>query len=503
MSQFMASAAGEKLAVVLTMNYLRQQASAGRRGLREVSRGGARCRRRRATASTEDLLVLPPCRRTGVGAISVFRGDGESEFGPAAGGFRAGAQSKSVYHVVMNPCHQCDHLCYRGPTMRAYSAALVALLFPLIASAQPLPGTKLSKARTTLPRSWSKASIAISTKANRIGGEGTRQILEARLLLGAGVRSNRSRPNRERLRKMIGVIDERVPVADDEAGDRRAGLAGCGYEVCTRFTRCVGPCCLACTAKALLLEPTGKAKACAIAIPDADWTPEQLVGIAPGVPKESQFARRLAEDGYRVIVPTLLSRKRDFSGSPRLGRFTNQPHREFVYRMAYEMGRHVIGYEVQKVLAAVDWLPAGTNPCRSKPGATAKAACSRFTRRRSIRASKTPISAATSTIATICTRSRSIATSSALLKEFGDAELLMLAGATERGSHGQCRIRQGAERQGPACPGERSQRRRRAGHARFRRSEGRVRGVSRNFRKADVVSQANTRRRIEATPFPI
>src|SRR5262249_27266667 len=32
------------------------------------------------------------------------------------------------------------------------------------------------------------------------------------------------------------------------------------------------------------------------------------------------------------------------------------PHREFIYRQAYEMGRHVIGYEVQKVLAAVDWF---------------------------------------------------------------------------------------------------------------------------------------------------
>jgi cephalosporin-C deacetylase-like acetyl esterase len=35
-------------------------------------------------------------------------------------------------------------------------------------------------------------------------------------------------------------------------------------------------------------------------------------------------------------------------------RYTNQPHREFIYRQAFEMGRHVIGYEVQKVLAAVD-----------------------------------------------------------------------------------------------------------------------------------------------------
>src|SRR5262249_25615166 len=32
------------------------------------------------------------------------------------------------------------------------------------------------------------------------------------------------------------------------------------------------------------------------------------------------------------------------------------PHREYVYRMAYEMGRHIIGYEIQKVLAAVDWF---------------------------------------------------------------------------------------------------------------------------------------------------
>src|SRR5205823_10470221 len=39
-----------------------------------------------------------------------------------------------------------------------------------------------------------------------------------------------------------------------------------------------------------------------------------------------------------------------------IGRMTNQPHREFVYRMAFEMGRHIIGYEMQKVLAAVDWF---------------------------------------------------------------------------------------------------------------------------------------------------
>lgn len=37
---------------------------------------------------------------------------------------------------------------------------------------------------------------------------------------------------------------------------------------------------------------------------------------------------------------------------------TNQPHREFIYRMSFEVGRHILGYETQKVLAAVDWLKA-------------------------------------------------------------------------------------------------------------------------------------------------
>ncbi len=32
----------------------------------------------------------------------------------------------------------------------------------------------------------------------------------------------------------------------------------------------------------LLLEPKGNVKGCVVAIPDADWTPEMLVGLAPG-----------------------------------------------------------------------------------------------------------------------------------------------------------------------------------------------------------------------------
>ena len=101
-----------------------------------------------------------------------------------------------------------------------------------------------------------------------------------------------------------------------------------------------------------------------------------LVGLAPGVPKEGQFARRLAENGCRVLVPVLIDRKDDWSGNPKLGRMTNQPHREFIYRMAYEMGRHVIGYEVQKVLAAVDWFcQEKDHPPVGGRTATARAGC--------------------------------------------------------------------------------------------------------------------------------
>ncbi len=91
-------------------------------------------------------------------------------------------------------------------------------------------------------------------------------------------------------------------------------------------------------------------------LPDADQTPEMLVGLSPGVPAEAQFARRLAESGCRVVVPMLIDRASTYSIGAAGARPTNQPHREFVYRHAFELGRHVIGYEVQKVLALVDWF---------------------------------------------------------------------------------------------------------------------------------------------------
>jgi dienelactone hydrolase len=109
-------------------------------------------------------------------------------------------------------------------------------------------------------------------------------------------------------------------------------------------------------AEGLLLEPKQPASARVVAIPDADQTPEMLAGLVDALKPESQFGRRLAENGCQVLIPVLVSRDDRWSGNESLGRFTNQPHREWIYRQAFELGRHIIGYEVQKVLAGIDWF---------------------------------------------------------------------------------------------------------------------------------------------------
>jgi dienelactone hydrolase len=159
-------------------------------------------------------------------------------------------------------------------------------------------------------------------------------------------------PNRKRLAHILGVRDRRVPFDAPELVGTTEQPAlvgrGTGYEVFAVRWPAVG----GVHGEGLLLLPTGKKKlADVVAIPDADQTPEQLVGLVPGVPAKSQFARRLAESGCRVIVPTLISRKME----KRDGR-ANLTNREFLYRSAFELGRHLIGYELEKVLAAVDWF---------------------------------------------------------------------------------------------------------------------------------------------------
>ena len=158
-------------------------------------------------------------------------------------------------------------------------------------------------------------------------------------------------PNRRRLAHILGVRDERLkPGALELLGTtKQPALVGRGegYQVfAVRW-----PVFADVHGEGLLLVPSlAEHAGDVVAIPDADQTPEQIAGLTAGVPAESQFARRLAESGCRVLVPVLINRKTEQRRGVRL---TN---REFLYRPAFELGRHLIGYELQKVLAGIDWL---------------------------------------------------------------------------------------------------------------------------------------------------
>lgn len=168
--------------------------------------------------------------------------------------------------------------------------------------------------------------------------------------------ARRPPPDRERLRKILGAVDARIRpprmLVEEPAEGPRGPARGRGFRVEAVRWPVMGNV----EGEGLLLTPNGTPKARVVALPDADWTPEMLVGLSAGLPAEAQFARRLAENGCLVLAPVLIDRRDTFSGNAELGRWTNQPHREFLYRMAYEVGRHILGYEVQKVLAAVDWF---------------------------------------------------------------------------------------------------------------------------------------------------
>ena len=160
--------------------------------------------------------------------------------------------------------------------------------------------------------------------------------------------------NRIRFRTIAGVVDARGPVVMEQFGEDGDSPLVAETES-YRIYQVRWPVLDGVSGEGLLLEPVSPPAGFVVALPDADQTPEQLVGLASGTPPDQHFARRLAENGFEVVIPALVDRSSRWSGHPDI-RMTDQPHREWIYRQAFHMGRHIIGYEVQKVLAAVDWF---------------------------------------------------------------------------------------------------------------------------------------------------
>jgi dienelactone hydrolase len=169
-------------------------------------------------------------------------------------------------------------------------------------------------------------------------------------------------PNRLRFLHMIGAVDPRLSPDMERFGDdqnpARVSETGTYTVEQVRWPVLEGV-----WGEGLLLRPKGTVAASVVVLSDADQSPEQMCGLSSGIPTDNQYARRLAENGCQVLLPVMIDRTSRWSGHPDI-KMTDQPHREWIYRQAFQMGRHVIGYEVQKVLAAVDWFT------QRHPGAT-------------------------------------------------------------------------------------------------------------------------------------
>ncbi|MSR32338.1 MAG: hypothetical protein EXR99_12625 [Gemmataceae bacterium] len=109
------------------------------------------------------------------------------------------------------------------------------------------------------------------------------------------------------------------------------------------------------TGEGLLVEPKKGPTAQVVFMPAPGQSPEEALGWT-SIPNSPSQARSLALAGCRVIIPTLIDRKEGFGNNKILGRMTNIPRREFVYRMSYEMGVQVNGLEILKTLSVINWF---------------------------------------------------------------------------------------------------------------------------------------------------
>lgn len=99
----------------------------------------------------------------------------------------------------------------------------------------------------------------------------------------------------------------------------------------------------------VLITPKNPGKHPAVVvIPDANQSAADITGLTGNVPEQAQYARRLAEAGSVVFAP-FFTQRRSFS----------QPwteDRSWLFRLGYQVGRNLIGSEVQQVSAAFDFL---------------------------------------------------------------------------------------------------------------------------------------------------
>ena len=167
----------------------------------------------------------------------------------------------------------------------------LALAAP-VAAAEALPGTQ--------PLTWDgDLSVRMMDGAHRFVERKIAESVKGR------------RPDRRRFAEITGVVDAREPAHMERFGD---------------------------DGESPLLAETAQYRVYRVRWPVLD-----------GVFGEGLLAEPAGAAVAHVVAPTLVDRTSRWSGHADI-KMTDQPHRDW----AFHMGRHIIGYEVQKVLAAVD-----------------------------------------------------------------------------------------------------------------------------------------------------
>ena len=247
--------------------------------------------------------------------------------------------------IVKDPPHSC------GGTLRqsAFSSAPTTgmslfLVFPLFALADPLP--------STAPLEFDDIDLS-----GRIM-DGAHTFVERKIAEAASVEVIAGTP--EELAEKLGVIDERLapslefissdPVGPDGSPSSSLVAEGPGFQIHqVRWQVLEGF-----FAEGLYVNPTEEISPPAMVLmPDADNTPEDILGLSGKLLPEKQIGLRFASCGFRMLIPAPLNREKyEPSGK------SDQTHREWIYRQAFQMGRHPLGYEIQEILSAIDWFEA-------------------------------------------------------------------------------------------------------------------------------------------------
>ena len=166
-------------------------------------------------------------------------------------------------------------------------------LFSLLACAagrpaETLPNTQLLTAEGDLPaRMVEGVDRFLTGETDRAPAE--RQAFWRRDLSSLAAYETSVATNRQELRRIIGAVDERLPVKALEFVESTAEPAKVGETDLFVVQTVRWPVFDGVFGEGLRLEPRGKPIARVVAIPDADQAPEMLVGLAPGVPAERRF----------------------------------------------------------------------------------------------------------------------------------------------------------------------------------------------------------------------